>query len=358
MSGSARRIWLVTRREWDQRARTRAFQVSTIVSVAIVVVLIMVPKIYGEGDSPTRTVGLVGETSAQLPGLLRASGDQLDITVKTHTFADESAGRAALGSDDVSVLLIDQQEFVWKAEADEQLQTAVSSAVGDLDRQQAIGEIGLNPEQAKRLLQPPELRSTSLEPATKEQTARADLGRIGVVVLFMAIAFYCAFVLTGVVEEKSSRVVEVLPSRVRPSELLAGKIFGTDDAEHVRVDRVLVHPGVRLLLRSVRDRRLVGLAPGGDPGAPASDDGTAVRRVHRGVRGDRVTGRRGSARRIAVPRHGSHGDDRPHRPRCGPLVADRAVDGADGGRGLRPCSGGGTDLRGWCVEVRRQGPAA
>jgi ABC-2 type transport system permease protein len=171
-------------------------------------------------------VGLLGERSTQLPPLLRASGDQLDLTVKTRVFADDAAGRAALGAGDVSVLLMDQQELIWKAEADEQLQIAVTSAVGVLKRQQAIGAIGLTPEQARQLLQPPELRSTSLEPATKEQTARADLGRIGVVLLFMAIAFYCAFVLTGVVEEKSSRVVEVLLSRVRPTELLAGKIFG------------------------------------------------------------------------------------------------------------------------------------
>jgi ABC-2 type transport system permease protein len=226
MRGGARRIWLVTSREWNQRARTRAFGISTLISVAIVVVLIMVPEIYGGGHRPTRTVGLVGERSTQLPALLRASGDQLDLTVKTRVFADEAAGRAALGAGDVSVLLMDQQELIWKAEADEQLRTAVSSAVGVLKRQQAIGAIGLTPEQARQLLQPPELRSTSLESATKEQTARADLGRIGVVMLFMAIAFYCAFVLTGVVEEKSSRVVEVLLSRVQPTELLAGKIFG------------------------------------------------------------------------------------------------------------------------------------
>ena len=226
MSGGARRIWLVTRREWNQRARTRAFQISTIVSVAIVVVLIMVPEMYGGGDRPTRTVGLVGESSSQLPALVRASGEQLDINVKTRAFADEATGRAALGSGDASVLLVDQQRLVWKAEADEQLRTAVRSAVGVLERQQAIDEIGLTPEQAQRLQQPPELRSTSLEPATTEQTSRADLGRIGVVLLFMAIAFYCAFVLTGVVEEKSSRVVEVLLSRMRPTELLAGKIFG------------------------------------------------------------------------------------------------------------------------------------
>jgi ABC-2 type transport system permease protein len=253
MSGSTRRIWLVTRREWDQRARTRAFQISTLVSVAIVVVLIMVPEIYGGGDRPTRTVGLVGQNSAQLPSLLRASGGRLDLTLKTRAFADEAAGRTALGSGDVSVLLVDQQELVWKAEADEQLRTAVSSAVGVLERQRAIGEIGLTPEQAKQLLQPPGLRSTSLEPATKEQTARADLGRIGVVLLFMAIAFYCAFVLTGVVEEKSSRVVEVLLSRVRPTELLAGKIFGIG---LVGLAQLVVVMGAGLVALSFADNTL------------------------------------------------------------------------------------------------------
>lgn len=254
MSGGARRIWLVTRREWNQRARTRAFQISTIVSVAIVVVLIMVPEMYGGGDRPTRTVGLVGESSSQLPALVRASGEQLDITVKTRAFADEATGRAALGSGDASVLLVDQQELVWKAEADEQLRTAVRSAVGVLERQQAIDEIGLTPEQALRLQQPPELRSTSLEPATTEQTARADLGRIGVVLLFMAIAFYCAFVLTGVVEEKSSRVVEVLLSRMRPSELLAGKIFGIG---LVGLAQLAVVIGAGLVALSFSDNTLV-----------------------------------------------------------------------------------------------------
>ena len=46
------------------------------------------------------------------------------------------------------------------------------------------------------------------------------------VLLFMAIAFYGGFVVTGVVEEKSSRVVEVLLSRLRPTELLGGKVIG------------------------------------------------------------------------------------------------------------------------------------
>jgi ABC-2 type transport system permease protein len=226
MSGITRRTWLVTRREWNQRARTRAFLGSTLLSVLIVVVLIMVPEIYGGGGPPSRTVGLVGQNSPRLPSLLQAAGTQVDLAVKTRAFADEAAGRAAIDSGDVSVLLVDQQELVWKAEADTQLQAAATSAVSVLEQERAITEMRLTPEQAHRLLAPPELRSTSLDPSSDEQTARADLGRIGVVLLFMAIAFYCAFVLTGVVEEKSSRVVEVLLSRVRPTELLAGKILG------------------------------------------------------------------------------------------------------------------------------------
>jgi ABC-2 type transport system permease protein len=225
MSGATRRVWLVARREWNQRARTTAFRVATLATIAVVVGLIMLVEAEGD-ERPTRTVGLVGASSAELPEVLKATGDQLELTVKTRPFADEEAGRAALRTDDVSVLLVGERALVWKAEVDEQLRTVVTSAVGVLERQRAIDELGITAEQTGRLLRPPDLASTSLDPATEEETARADLGRIGVVLLFMMIAFYGGFVVMGVVEEKSSRVIEVLLSRVRPAELLAGKILG------------------------------------------------------------------------------------------------------------------------------------
>ena len=226
MSGGLRRLWLVARREWNQRARSLAFRISTLISVLIVVALIVVPEMYGGGVKPERTVGLVGQSSSQLPMLLRASGDQLGLSMTTRTFADEPAGRTALYSGDVSVLLVDQRELVWEAEADDRLQVVVTSAVQVLEQREAIDEFGLTPEQAQRLLQPPDLPSTSLDPATEERSARVALAEVGMVLLFMAIAFYGGFVLTGVVEEKSSRVVEVLLSRLRPTELLAGKVLG------------------------------------------------------------------------------------------------------------------------------------
>ena len=226
MSGGWRRVGLVARREWDQRARTTAFRISTLISILIVVAIIVVPQMYGGGAEPTRTVGLVGQSSSQLPALLRASGEQLGVTVETRGFPDETAGQAALRSDDVSVLLVDEGQLVWKADVDDQLQTIVTSAVTIEKQQQMIGELGLTADQAQRLLRPPDLASRSLDPASKERDARAALAVIGVVLLFMAIAFYGGFVLVGAIEEKSSRVVEVLLSRLRPTELLTGKIVG------------------------------------------------------------------------------------------------------------------------------------
>lgn len=221
-----RRLWLVARREWNQRVRTTAFQISTLVSILIVLALILVPDMYGGGAERERTVGLVGERSAELPVLVRATADQLGLAVETRAFGDEEAARAALRSGDVAVVLVDQRELVWKAQTDDQLAAVVTSAVQIVERQEAIGELGLMPDQAERLLAPPDLGSTSLDPVTEERTEREGLAMIGLFVLFLAIAFYGGFLLVGVVEEKASRVVEVLLSRLRPTELLGGKILG------------------------------------------------------------------------------------------------------------------------------------
>ena len=350
MSGGWRRVGLVARREWDQRARTTAFRISTLISILIVVAIIVVPEMYGGGVEPTRTVGLVGQSSSQLPALLRASGEQLGVTVETRGFGDEAAGRAALRSDDVSVLLVDEGQLVWNADVDDQLRTIVASAVTMEKQQQTVSELGLTADQAQALLQPPALPSRSLEPASKERDARVALAVVGLALLFTAIAFYGGFVLVGAIEEKSSRVVEVLLSRLRPTELLTGKIVGIglvgsgtvhagggvgaggaeavgehrgpdDDAEHDRVDRVLVHPCVRVLRGAVRGRRLAGLASGGGAEHPGPDHGDPARRVHLRASGSAVARRRRGGLRIVVPPDGPDGDDRPHggraASRCG-----------------------------------------
>jgi ABC-2 type transport system permease protein len=221
----ARRMWEVIRREWNQRVRSNSFRISTVVAAAIIVAIIAVPEILGGDPKQEKTVGVVGATSPQLAAVMPTVGEQLGFTITTRRFDDRATGEDALRSEDVSVLLVDQRELVWRSEADDQLGAAVTTAVQAVEQQHAIEALGLTPAQL-RSLQPPTLTSSSLDATTDERSARLDLAMIGLILMFLTISFYGGFLLVGVIEEKSSRTIEVLLSRLRPTELLSGKIAG------------------------------------------------------------------------------------------------------------------------------------
>ena len=73
----------------------------------------------------------------------------------------------------------------------------------------------------------PELTAVTLQPPDKKTTdAATAVAYIGSLLLLMTLAIYGQWVLTGVVEEKSNRVVELILSTVRPRHLMAGKVIG------------------------------------------------------------------------------------------------------------------------------------
>jgi ABC-2 type transport system permease protein len=65
-----------------------------------------------------------------------------------------------------------------------------------------------------------------LDPGAANKGERQLIGFAAALSLYLTLAIYGHWVLTGVVEEKSTRVVEVLLGLVRPYELLAGKTIG------------------------------------------------------------------------------------------------------------------------------------
>ena len=90
---------------------------------------------------------------------------------------------------------------------------------------QAISAAHLTPAQAAAIADARALPVRSLQPATTNGTER-ETGIIGLVVIFVMLTQYLTWTLTGVMEEKANRVVEVLLAAVRPVQLLAGKLLG------------------------------------------------------------------------------------------------------------------------------------
>jgi ABC-2 type transport system permease protein len=116
-------------------------------------------------------------------------------------------------------------EIIWKAAPSSSLQPVLAAAAQRAIITQRAASLGLPASATARLLAPVRLTVTQLHPQN-QRTPRTLVAYISVLLLYMAIAVYGGYVLTGVVEEKSTRVVEVLLSRVPPASLLGGKITG------------------------------------------------------------------------------------------------------------------------------------
>ena len=89
----------------------------------------------------------------------------------------------------------------------------------------AATSAGLDDAQVVAILDPPPLQSDVLDP-DDEPGVGLLVGFASAVLLFISITNFGSYVLNGVVEEKSTGVVEVLLSHVRAHQLLAGKVLG------------------------------------------------------------------------------------------------------------------------------------
>ncbi len=205
-------------REVLERGRSRGYLLSLVFTVFLLGAGFLLPALLLGGDQATR-IALVGDTPPRLGAALQASAAQYDATVDVSFLPDRAAADAAVTAKtvdaalDVPSDLSSPGELIVLDSANGQLQGIVSGAV-----------ISVRAGSAGALLVPPTV--TALKPPTAEDTTAIIFANAGIVLMFIGIFTYGTWVLTGVVEEKQSRVVEVVLSTVRPRELLIGKVLG------------------------------------------------------------------------------------------------------------------------------------
>jgi ABC-2 type transport system permease protein len=222
---SIHQIWEIARRDFMQRAKSRVFLIST---VAIVLLVLSVGPLLATatGEDPPQEIGVVGDRTAGFEEAARTAAAGFDLQVRFTGFTSIEEGEAALQRGDVRVVLTADRELVWREEPSQVLTAIVSSAVHSLERNATIAELGLTPVEATDLLAPAPLASRSLEEPDPESEPRRITAMGGSILLYAAILMFGQFVMLGVLEEKSNRVVEVVLSRVRPHQILVGKVLG------------------------------------------------------------------------------------------------------------------------------------
>lgn len=218
-------IWLLAKRDFLQRARSRGFLVMMGLTVVLIIAIGPIASAIAPEDEPI-AIGLLGEEPDGIDAALAATAEAYGQEVETRSFDDREAAEAALTDGDVAVVLIDGERLLWQGDPGTTTSAIVQGAVDALDRQQTIAELGLSGEEASRLLTPGSLEDQRLEPEDPEQGPRIVAGYATIFILYLAILVFGQFVMMGVMEEKSSRVVEVVLSHAKPESVLAGKVLG------------------------------------------------------------------------------------------------------------------------------------
>jgi ABC-2 type transport system permease protein len=220
-----RQGWLVARREVRERSRSRGLWAGTAFMLVVVVGAIVVPAL-AESEQVTRDVGFAGAVPSQLAGVLTEQGESVDVIVRVQDYDDMAAGEAAVRDKEIDVLVVDSRRLEWRGEPDERLRALITGAVQLVAAQERAAAAGITPEQLATLSQPVPVENVELGISARRSPDDAMAAYVMSILLLVALATYGGLVLTGVVQEKSSRVVEVLLARMPARTLLAGKVAG------------------------------------------------------------------------------------------------------------------------------------
>jgi ABC-2 type transport system permease protein len=288
-----RNTWLVIKREYLERVRQRSFIVLTLLLPAIMIGAFVIPaKLSSMKSSKIRRLVVVTST-AQFGEIVRqqlvatpddaasAAGKDRDKAVKdgaekdlddddkpgrdyaievdsNASEAERTALRNRVSSGDIDGYLWlsddavaarkvtyygrEASGFMEKSWLSEQLDRAI------LMRE--LAQRGVGSTQADELLKPVKLETMRLE-AGKETKAN-DKGMFFavfamVMLLYTAVIFYGVSVMRAVLEEKNSRVMEVLLSSATSTELMAGKLIGVGAVGLTQIVIWIVMAGVYAL---------------------------------------------------------------------------------------------------------------
>ena len=215
---------LVARREFWVRLRDRGFLISTAITVTVLSVFILGNAVAGN-RTPSFHLA-IAESDRPFADTVEQVAHEKHVDLTVSFVPDLAAAEEAVRSGAVGAAVAGSV-FIVKTEAPPALEDVVAEA----HRRQSISDqlegLGLSPGQVESILDPAPMGLRHLEAAPSTQRkVNSTVAFVALLLLYGQLFGYGVWVASGVVEEKSSRVVEVLLSAIRARQLMAGKVLG------------------------------------------------------------------------------------------------------------------------------------
>lgn len=221
-------IALVAKREITTRIRSKALIWTTIIMVVGIIGGSFAVSLIQDRDPGADQIGI---TAPELQDAVATAAGTTGALIEIRTTsADE--GEALLTDGTLAALIEPQSDNEIKVTVHNELSAGLEPMMSVLAQQialdSAINSLGGDPEQVNQQVLGAKPDLNVLEPPEHGEVdvAQSVIGMVAGILIFVGIMTTGQMVAQGVVEEKSSRVVELLLSSIRPWQLIAGKVVG------------------------------------------------------------------------------------------------------------------------------------
>jgi len=205
--------------------------IGTFVSALVLTGFVLMQSTVFDTDQRS-VIGLNGQ-AISVADQLADEARQVGRSVRTVEVTELSAGRAQVADGTLDVL-VSGAPAALTVLVNQSLDDELRGVLNGLVRQQVLrGQLaamedsaGLDVNAILATVSEAQVTVRALSPVDNTVDSRLPMALVVVALLYLALLLYGSLVAAGVVEEKSSRVVEFLLSAVRPRQLLAGKVVG------------------------------------------------------------------------------------------------------------------------------------
>ncbi len=228
------KISLIIKREYLTRVRKKSFLVMTLLGPILMAAIIILPAYFAKMDSGKKKIGIVDETN-----YFKYKFESDDAVEYIALDANLDRAKKSLTEDALyAVVYIPKTENVLPTYAylysTKDVNMMIKSRVKAVMKNEIVGwilqEKKVDPEIIGSLQTKITLAPIMINDAGEEEKSMVELkmgiGYMLAMIIYMFIFLFGAQVMRGVIEEKTSRIVEIIISSVKPFQLMLGKIIG------------------------------------------------------------------------------------------------------------------------------------
>ncbi|MBR7183281.1 MAG: ABC transporter permease [Alistipes sp.] len=232
-----RNIGLIVMREFKERVYKKSFIITTLLMPLLLALMSVAPTlimIYAKGDAKTVSVidnsGIVAsalESDEDVKFVIVPNGDLQEELKKS--LESETFGVLYIGKD--IVVNPNDIQLYTNSSSSMLIEETITSQVEDVIEAERLKEYNI--ENLKAILEEisVDINLSTFRNGEEESTVSSSAvsSLVGIVlgfVLYFFLVIYGSIVMQSIIEEKNSRILEVLVSTVRPFDMMMGKILG------------------------------------------------------------------------------------------------------------------------------------